>query len=94
MRNLESIKEAIVPILKEHEVTRASLFGSTVSGERGKDSDIDILVELTEGKSLFDLIRLKKELEQELGTKVDLVTYNSLHPLLKDKILEEKQDVL
>lgn len=94
MRDLDSIKETILPVLKEHDVIHASLFGSTVSGEKDGSSDIDILVELKEGRSLFDLIRLKKELEKELDTEVDLVTYNSLHPLLKDKILEEKQDVL
>ena len=94
MRDLESIKETIIPVLKEHDVIRASLFGSTVSGEKDESSDIDILVELKEGRSLFDLIHLKKELEKELDTEVDLVTYNSLHPLIKDKILEEKQDVL
>ena len=94
MANLENIKEKIIPILKNHEVRRASLFGSTVFGERDHSSDIDLLVELKEGKSLFDLIRLKKELEEALGSEVDLVTYNSLHPLLKDKILQEKQDLL
>lgn len=94
MRNLESIKNTVIPILKKHEVNRASLFGSTVSGDRGGNSDIDMLVELKEGKSLFDLIRLKKELEEKLEEEVDLVTYDSLHPLLKDSILEEKRDVL
>ena len=94
MRDVEPIKEIIIPVLKKHKVSRASLFGSAVSGERDRDSDIDILVELEEGNSLFDLVRLKQELEKELETEVDLVTYNSLHPLLKDKILEKKQDVI
>ena len=69
MRELETIKEIIVPILKEHEVNRASLFGSTVSGDVNGNSDIDILVELKEGKSLFDLIRLKKRTGKRIRHK-------------------------
>jgi len=39
---------------------------------------------------LFDLIRLEIELKEKLGRKVDLLTYNSIHPLLKKKILSEE----
>ena len=39
-----------------------------------KNSDIDFLVEFEEGRSLFDLIRLKQELEALLGKSVDVVT--------------------
>jgi len=94
MRDLNTIKEIINPVLKKHEVKRASLFGSTVTGSSNEDSDIDVLVELKSGKSLFDLIRLKRDLEKELDREVDLITYNSLNPLLKEKILREKQDIL
>jgi len=94
MHSLEAIQEEIIPILKENGVKRASLFGSTVRDTREKDSDLDVLVELEEGSSLFDLIRLKNELEKKLGMDVDLVTYNSLNPLLEEKILREKQDIL
>jgi len=94
MRNPTQIKRTIVPILKAHDVTRASLFGSTVADSRGEDSDIDLLVELADGKSLFDLIRLKRDLEEALEAEVDLVTYDSLHPLLADKILKQKKDIL
>jgi len=94
MHNLESLKKVIVPILEKHDVKRASIFGSSVTGDRSRGSDIDILVELKVGKSLFDLIRLKNHLEDELNTQVDLVTYDSLHPLIKDKILKQKQDIL
>ncbi|MBS3737231.1 nucleotidyltransferase family protein [Candidatus Bipolaricaulota bacterium] len=94
MREFESIKKDIIPILEDHEVTRASLFGSTVGGPIDEESDIDILVELKDGKSLFDLIRLKNDLEKQLGKEVDLVTYDSLHHLIKDKVLSQKRDIL
>ncbi|HHY70192.1 MAG TPA: hypothetical protein GX519_00680 [Thermoanaerobacterales bacterium] len=54
-----------------------------------KNSDIDFLVEFEEGRSLFDLIRLKQELEALLGKSVDVVTEKSVHPLLKERIKAE-----
>ena len=62
--------------------------------EEREDSDIDILVEFEGEKSLLDLSGLKIELEEVLGRKVDVLTYNSLHPLLKERILEEQKAIL
>ena len=91
---LEAIKYKIIPILKRYDVKRAALFGSFVRGKQREDSDIDILVEFKDGKSLLDLAGLKIELEEALGRKVDVLTYNSLHPLLRDKILQEQKVIL
>ncbi len=55
---------------------------------------IDILVEFKGEKSLLDLVGLKIELEERLGKKVDVLTYNSLHPLLKERILNEQEVIL
>ena len=87
--NIEDFNRQIIPVLKRFGVKRASLFGSLARGEDREDSDIDILVEFEAGKSLLDLAGLKIELEEVLGRRVDLLTFNSLHPLLKDKILKE-----
>ncbi|MEM5792979.1 MAG: nucleotidyltransferase family protein [Candidatus Aenigmatarchaeota archaeon] len=88
--DLEEIKRKILPILKKYKVKKAGLFGSVVRGEAKKRSDIDILVDLPEGKSLLDLINLEIKLKNKLGRKVDLLTYKSIHPLLKDTILREE----
>jgi predicted nucleotidyltransferase len=83
----------IVKILKKNSIKRAGIFGSYARGEQKKNSDVDILVEL--GKPMgFDFVGIQFELEDELGKKVDLVTYNSLHPLLKDRILNEETKIL
>jgi predicted nucleotidyltransferase len=87
---INDIKIAIADTLHKYGVTRAALFGSIVKGEETKDSDIDILVEFEPGRSLLDLAGLKAELERILNRKVDVVTYRSLHPLLRDQILTEQ----
>jgi len=91
---IEKCKEKILAKLKEHEVKRASLFGSIVREEMTDESDIDILIEFKGTKSLLDLARLKIELEDLLKCKVDVLTYNSLHPLLKNQILAEQVKIL
>ena len=83
-----------MPVLKNHDVVRAGLFGSTVRGEARKGSDIDILVEFRGTKSLLDLARLEIELERKLKRKVDVLTYNSVHPLLRETILKEEARVI
>ncbi len=88
---IQVIKKQIVPILKHHGVTKAALFGSVARGEVKKNSDIDILVKLKKGKSLFDFVGLKIELEERLGKKVDLVTYRAIKPRLKDIILKDEK---
>lgn len=88
---MKNIKKKILPILKRQGVTRAALFGSVAKGEARKSSDIDILVNLTKDKTLLDLAGLKLELEERLGKKVDVLTYNGIYPLLKDRILNEQK---
>ena len=88
------IREKISPTLMRCGVVKAALFGSVARGKSGKDSDIDILVEFKGSKSLFDLAGLKIELEELLGREVDVVTYNSLNPLIRKRILEEQEIIL
>lgn len=91
---VEEIRSKIVPILRGYGVVQAAVFGSFVKGEMKEGSDIDILVELPEEKSLLDLVALKLELEEALGRQVDLVEYSTIHPLLKERILNEQVPVV
>jgi len=91
---ISEIKNLITPVLKKYGVKRASLFGSIVKEEITENSDIDILVEMPETATLLELSELKIELEEILEKKVDVLTYDSLHHLLKDKILQDQEAVL
>ncbi|MBN1216768.1 MAG: nucleotidyltransferase family protein [Candidatus Lokiarchaeota archaeon] len=95
MKNiLEDIKPIIIESLKNYDVIHASIFGSIARGDAIENSDIDILVEFEGNKSLLDLAGLKIELEEKLNCKVDVLTYNSIHPLLKSHILNEQIVIL
>lgn len=91
---LEDIKMKIVPILKQADIKKAALFGSYVRGTNTTASDIDILVELPDNATLFELGGLKVTLEEELKRKVDIVTYKSISPIIKDSILSNQYPLL
>ena len=90
----DKIKEIIIPILKKHNVKRASLFGSIVREDYTDDSDIDILVELEDGLSLLDFIDIKLEIEDATKRKVDLVEHATIKPSLKKYVLKQQEALI
>jgi predicted nucleotidyltransferase len=88
--DIEDIKNRILPILKQHGITKAGLFGSCVRGEMKRGSDVDILVQMPDDVSLLGFVGIKLELEEALETKVDLVEYDTIKPMLRDQILSQQ----
>ena len=92
--NIDKIRQKVLPILKQHNVKKAGLFGSAVRGEMKKGSDIDIVVEIKDNISLLDFIGIKMEMEHALGKSVDLVEYSALKPALRKSILGEEVSII
>lgn len=82
----QDIETTLISVLRENNASRISLFGSYARGEQTADSDIDVLVAFSEKKSLLTLVRLQRELSDQLGISVDLLTEQSLSPVLLPKI--------
>jgi len=77
-------------IRSSYHVTDIGLFGSCVTGNLKRRSDIDVLVSFEHGcKDFFNYMRLKMYLEELLGRKVDLVIKEALKPRLRERILSE-----
>lgn len=92
MQNLEEREELfrkIASFLEKYGATKVAVFGSYVRGEEKPESDIDILVEFAEQKSLLTLVKIELELSDYLGIKVDLLTEKSISPYLIDGIKKE-----
>ena len=94
MESIQEIKEKITPILQRYGIKKAAIFGSLAKGEAKTSSDVDILVEIKSGMSLLDFIGIKIELEEALKMKVDLVEYDTIKPLIREKILSEQVAIL
>lgn len=82
-------REDINRIAAAHGARNVRLFGSVRRGESNSSSDLDLLVDMSEVRSLLDLVALGDELEEALGVEVDVVTERSVSPYLRDRILAE-----
>ncbi len=85
---IESKRDEINGLVRQHRGRTASLFGSVARGDDTPESDIDFLVEFEAGSSLFDLMDLQEALEQLLGVSVDVVSLGGLKDR-DDHILRE-----
>ena len=92
--NIDELKKGILPILKHYDVQKAGVFGSFARKEDQANSDIDILVDIKSKISLLGFVKFKHQLEDALGRKVDLVEYNTIKPIIKQRILSEEIRIL
>jgi uncharacterized protein len=67
-------RTAVMKVLEKRGVTRLVAFGSRARGDARPDSDLDLMVRLPAGASLFDQAGLLMDLQEVFGMKVDVVT--------------------
>ncbi len=82
-------RDDILRIAAAHGARNVRVFGSFARGESRPDSDLDLLVDLEEGRTLLDQIALLQDLQDLLGRKVDVVTERALHRLIRERVLRE-----
>jgi hypothetical protein len=82
-------RDDINRIVAAHGARNVRVFGSVGRGESGDSSDLDLLVDMAEGRSLLDFVALGADLEEALGVPCDVVTEESLSPYLRDRVLAE-----
>ncbi len=88
------INNKIIDYLMPFDPAKIGIFGSFARNEQNPESDLDILIHLNSDISLLDLVRMERELSQILGTKVDLVTEESIkNPKLK-KYIEKDLEII
>jgi predicted nucleotidyltransferase len=81
--------DVIVSTLKEHGAVEVLLFGSFARGSEKKESDVDIIVEFKETKSLIEHMQIEMELQDKIGRKLDMFTKKSIDPHLKEHIMSQ-----
>ncbi|MCL1987838.1 MAG: nucleotidyltransferase domain-containing protein [Firmicutes bacterium] len=67
----------IIPILKEHSVKKAALFGSYAREDYSETSDVDLVVDL-DFEHCLNIFDLYDDLEETLNKKVDIITLDTL----------------
>jgi hypothetical protein len=86
---LKAEREEILRIAARYGAHNVRVFGSVARGEAGPDSDVDFLVEMEKGRSLFDLGGLLMDLQEFLGRRVDVVTERGLRDRIRSRVLRE-----
>jgi predicted nucleotidyltransferase len=86
---LKERRDEILRIAAKYGAQNVRLFGSVARSEALQDSDVDFLVDLEPGRSLFDLGGLLMDLQDLLACKVDIVTEKGLRSRICDRVLKE-----
>ncbi len=89
LQSLRERREKILRIADKHGAHTVRIFGSVARGEEDEASDIDLLVEMEEGRSLLDLGGLLMDLQDLLGHRVDVVTEKGLRERIRARVLKE-----
>jgi predicted nucleotidyltransferase len=82
-------RDQILAIARLHGAREVRVFGSVARGEATPTSDLDLLIEMAEERSLLDIVAIKQDLEEFLGCRVHVVTEAAVSPYLREKVLRE-----
>ncbi len=80
LQRLRSQRSEVLEVCARNGASNVWVFGSVARGEQDDESDIDLVADIEEGRSLFDLAGLISELEDLLGCPVNVVE----HKMLRD----------
>jgi len=84
-----SLKKIKGEVAIDYSVKTIGIFGSVARDEQTDQSDIDLLVEFSKPVGFVTFMRLENFLSERLGKHVDLVTPDSLKPIIRQDILSE-----
>lgn len=86
---LKEKRDDVLKVAAKYGASNVRVFGSVARDDADDASDIDFLVEMEPGRSLFDLGGLQTELETTLGCRVDVVTEKGLKQRIRGRVLRE-----
>ncbi len=89
LARLRSLRAEILRRAAEHGARNVRVFGSAARGDREPNGDVDLLVEMEPGRNLLDLVALSQDLEDLLGTNVDVLSDGGVSPHLRERIYAE-----
>jgi uncharacterized protein len=88
-QHLKSNRLAILRLASKYGARNVRIFGSVARGEADELSDVDFLVEMEPGRSIFDMGGLLMDLRELLGREVDVVTERGLKERIRNRVLKE-----
>src|SRR5262245_31198464 len=92
-RHITTLRRHRRALVERYHIESLGVFGSYLRNQQHDDSDLDVLVTFTQTPSLFTLVALQDELQELLGTSVDVVLKTSLKPRIGQQILREVVEI-
>lgn len=89
MRELREKRDTILAIAAKHGATNVHVFGSVARGDATDTSDVDFLVDKLPQYSSWWPAGIILDLEDALGRPVDVATPNTLHRVIRARVLRE-----
>ena len=86
---IQDRKEQILALATKYGASNVRIFGSVANGTADVNSDIDFLVDMEKGRSLFDLGGLLMDLQELFNRKVDVVTEKGLHERIRERVIRQ-----
>jgi predicted nucleotidyltransferase len=87
--SVRSMREKILEVAARHGAANVRFFGSLARREERAGSDVDLLVDMEQGRSLLDLSHPLQDMEELLGCKVHVVEPEAIHRAIRKRFLEE-----
>ncbi len=85
---LNYLKEHYSEFKNKYNIEKIGLFGSYARDEANDNSDIDIFVKMK--PSLFDMVAIKEQIENDLNKKVDIIReHKNIKPLFLKMIQKD-----
>lgn len=75
---LRASRDEVVEVCARNGASNVWVFGSVARGEHDDESDLDLVLDIEKGRSLFDLAGLVDDLERLLGCPVNVITHKTL----------------
>jgi len=86
---LKEKREEILQLAARYGASNVRIFGSVARGQAGPESDIDFLIDLEPGRTLFDLGGFLYELRELLGIPVDVVPEKGVRENVRSNVIRE-----
>jgi len=86
---LEQLRGMRHELEEQYHVRRIGIFGSYAKKAQTDESDLDLVVEFSRPIGMLAFVHLKDMLSQKFNLRIDLVTPDGLHPLIRDQVMHE-----
>jgi predicted nucleotidyltransferase len=85
----DQLRDMMAELRGQYHVKKIGIFGSFSQGRQTEQSDVDLVVEFDQPIGMMAFAHLRNVIADRLGIRVDLVTPDGLHPLIRDRVMRE-----